>query len=112
MTTTQILAVAAVLSAALATPALARDGKHARHWHAVHRGTAAVDRTAAVATDALDFFILNGNQAYFDGTDGGVGYMGYYRRGSGPAPVLVTGAIGCMPGTQFIGADSRRHVCR
>ncbi|MET0220045.1 MAG: hypothetical protein ABW213_05260 [Tardiphaga sp.] len=111
MKTTQFLAMAAVLSIALATPALARDGKPPRHRDWVHRSVA-VDRTAVAATDAFDDFIRNGNQPYFDGTDGGVGYMGYYRRGSGPAPVLVTGAIGCMPGTRFNGFDGRRHVCQ
>lgn len=110
MTTMKILAVATLLSTALATPVLARDAhKPTRHGHQrVH-----VYRTAPAAVlNPLDFFLVNGNQPYFDGYNGQPGYMGYYKPGFGPPPVLVTGTLGCMPGTRFIGADGRRHVCQ
>jgi hypothetical protein len=113
----KFLAAAAVLSTALAAPALAQDAHgrsdairqtptqqrvyhhHSGFWPAdVAAGVVggAIGTAGAIATAPF----RNDVYAYNDGYYGRRYYGGY------------TNGFVCQPGTTFIGEDGRRHVCQ
>lgn len=113
----KLLTAAAVLSTAIAAPALAQDpaarapsrqAQDQRAYHHYHRhygGTgfwpsdvaAGVVGGAIGTAGAIATAPFRGAYAYNDG------YRGYYGYNSG---------FVCQPGTTFIGEDGRRHICR
>jgi hypothetical protein len=109
MTRLKLFAVAAVLSTAIAAPAMAQQGYH-RDYDGYRDGGpvgaafgiagAAVGTAAAIATSPF-----RGSYAYDNG------YYGGYDRGYDRGYVARNGFV-CQPGTWFRGADGRRHICQ
>jgi|SRR3954454_3093316 hypothetical protein len=115
----KLLAAAAVLSTAIAAPALARDpasrahavGIHQDQTRVYHRDSAfwPTDAAAGVVGGALSTAgaiatapFRHDSYAYSDG------YDGYYGR---PYGGYNNGFV-CQPGTTFRGEDGRRHICQ
>ena len=105
MTKLKLLAAAAVLSTAIAAPAMAQQVYHRDYDGYRDRGPvdaavgiagAAVGTAAAIATSPF-----RGAYAYDNGYNGGYD-NGYAAR---------NGFV-CQPGTWFRGEDGRRHLCQ
>src|SRR5450432_416857 len=103
MTKLKLLAAVAVLSTAIAAPAMAQQVYHRDYDGYRDRGPvdaaasiagAAVGTAAAIATSPF-----RGSYAY----DNGYGYDNGYARRNG---------FVCQPGTWFRGEDGRRHLCQ
>jgi hypothetical protein len=105
MTKLKLLAAVAVLSTAIAAPAMAQQVYHRDYDGYRDRGPvdaavgiagAAVGTAAAIATSPF-----RGAYAYDNG------YTGRYDRGYATRNGFV-----CQPGTWFRGEDGRRHLCQ
>jgi hypothetical protein len=101
MTKLKLMAAAAVLSAAIAGPAMAGDGYH-RGPVGAAADTAAGVAGAAVGTAAAVATAPFGNSYAYDNSHD------YYanQRDYGPD------GYACHPGTWIKGADGQRHVCQ
>jgi opacity protein-like surface antigen len=104
MTKLKLIAAAAVLSTAMAAPAMAQQVYHRDYDGYRDRGPvdaavgiagAAVGTAAAIATSPF-----RGTYAYDNGYNG-------YDRGYATRSGFV-----CQPGTWFRGEDGRRHLCQ
>jgi hypothetical protein len=104
MTKLKLLAAAAVLSTAIAAPAMAQQVYQRDYGYrdqgpvdaAVGIAGAAVGTAAAIATSPF-----RGSYAYDNG------YQGSYDPGYAARNGFV-----CQPGTWFRGEDGRRHLCQ
>ncbi|HEY8335988.1 MAG TPA: hypothetical protein VIQ05_19540 [Tardiphaga sp.] len=124
MTKTRFLAAAAILSALIASPALAGDMNHPRAmsqrsydanaYQRSDRGFWPADVAAGVvggavgAAGAIATAPFRGADAYaYD--DGYNGYDGDYRYSQSYA---ARNGFVCQPGTMFRGEDGRAHLCQ
>jgi hypothetical protein len=100
MTKLKLLVAAAVLSTAIAGPAMAQQYYPERHVY--HRGPvgAAADTAAGIAGAAV------GTAAAIATAPFRNSYDYYDERYNGPA------GYACQPGTWFRGADGRQHICQ
>ena len=99
MTTSGMIGSACLAVAlAAASPAMARSGHGARHFH--HHGFAA----SVIAAAAYDGFTYYGGY-----TPRGEDYPYYWDAGYVPEPHYVSGP--CQPGTIFFGEDGQPHLC-
>ena len=112
MTKLKLIAAAAVLSTAIAAPAMAQQVYHRDYDGYRDRGPvdaaagiagAVVGTAAAIATSPF-----RGSYAYDNGSNGyDNGYNGAYDNG-----YAVRNGFVCQPGTWFRGEDGRRHLCQ
>ena len=98
MTKMKLLAAAAVLSTAIAGPAMAQQVYPDRYDHHYHRGP--VGAAADVAGAAVGTAAAIATAPFRDS------YAYYHERDYGPD------GFACRPGTWFKGADGRRHICQ
>jgi hypothetical protein len=100
MTKLKLLAAAAVLSTAIAGPAMAQQ--YYPEQRVYHRGPvgAAADTAAGIAGAAV------GTAAAIATAPFRNSYDYYDERYNGPA------GYACQPGTWFRGGDGRRHLCQ
>jgi len=111
----KLLAAAAVLSTAIAAPAMARNPASRAHATAVHQDQARIyHRDSGFWPADVAAGIVGGAV----GTAGAIAtapfrhdryaYDGYYGR---PYGGYDNGFV-CQPGTTFRGEDGRRHICQ
>jgi hypothetical protein len=107
MTKLKLLAAAAVLSAAIAGPAMAGDAYPDHHVY--HRGPvgAAADTAAGVAGAAVGTAAAIATAPFRNSYAYDNGHDSYgNQRDYGPD------GYACRPGTWITGADGRRHICQ
>jgi hypothetical protein len=102
MTTLKLLAAAAVISTAIAGPAMAQQVYQDRYDHAYNRGPvgAAADTAAGVAGAAVGTAAAIATSPFRDS------YAYDNERDYGP------NGYACHRGAWFTGGDGRRHMCQ
>jgi hypothetical protein len=107
MTKLKLLAAAAVLSTAIAAPAMAQQAYQGRYDQSYHRGPvgAAADTAAGVAGAVVGTAAAIATAPFRDSYAYDNGYYAN-QRDYGPD------GYACHPGTWFTGADGRRHICQ
>jgi hypothetical protein len=105
MTKLKLLAAAAVLSTAMAAPAMAQQVYHRDYDGYRDRGP--VDAAVGIAGAAVGTAAAIATSPFRDSYAYDNGYNGGYDRGYATRNGFV-----CQPGTWFRGEDGRRHLCQ